>query len=118
MVNRTNLLKYVIMFIAVTTATKVIPTCGPIASCLLFPQLGHFVVCQQGSSADVGPQVGDGRPFVVVEPVVGQLVESRGRNILAIDHAIREWDVIVLEHVIDRCAPWFMVGQMFRCLSS
>jgi hypothetical protein len=28
MFNQTNLLKYVIMFIVVTTATKVIPTCG------------------------------------------------------------------------------------------
>jgi hypothetical protein len=28
MFNRTNLLKYVIMFIVVTTATKVIPSCG------------------------------------------------------------------------------------------
>ena len=28
MFNQTNLLKYVIMFLVVTTATKVIPTCG------------------------------------------------------------------------------------------
>ena len=28
MFNQTNLLKYIIMFLVVTTATKVIPTCG------------------------------------------------------------------------------------------